>query len=168
MNFRQALNFMKTGGKVKRPHWDGYWAFENGTIMMHTKEGDVMDLFDTKMKEYTLDNMAAVDFTPAVDTNTPILGGVARMSFGHALHMPKKGIPMTRPGWNGKGLYVVMQKGYPEGIPCNKQTAEAWGMEEGDLFRCEPYLQINTVGGSHAMWVPSITDIFAEDWTVKK
>lgn len=54
---------------------------------------------------------------------------------------------MTRPGWNGKGLYVVMQKGYTEGIPCNQQTAEAWGMEEGDLFRCEPYLQINTVGG---------------------
>lgn len=168
MNFGQALNFMKTGGKVKRPHWDGYWAFENGTIMMHTKVGEVLDLFDTKMKEYTLNNMAAVDFTPAVDTNTPILGGVARMSFGHALHMLKKGFAMTRPSWNGKGLYVVMQKGFPDGVPCDKQTAEAWGMKEGDLFICEPYLQINTVGGSHAMWVPSITDIFAEDWTVKK
>ena len=40
MNFRQALAFMKNGGKVKRPHWGGYWAFENGTIMIHTKEGD--------------------------------------------------------------------------------------------------------------------------------
>ena len=50
MNFRQALAFMKTGGKVKRPHWSGYWAFENGTIMMHTKEGEVLDLFDTKMR----------------------------------------------------------------------------------------------------------------------
>lgn len=54
----------------------------------------------------------------------------------------------------------------PEGIPCNKQTAEAWGMNEGDLFKCEPYLQINTVDGSHAMWVPSIRDCLAEDWVV--
>lgn len=58
--------------------------------MIHTKEGDVLDIFDAEKKEYTLDNMAAVDFTPAVDTNTPILGGVARMSFGHALHMLKR------------------------------------------------------------------------------
>ena len=61
-----------------------------------------------------------------------------------------------------------MQKGYPDGIPCNKQTADAWGMEEGELFKCEPYMQINTVQGSHSIWVPSITDLFAADWVVKK
>ena len=41
-------------------------------------------------------------------------------------------------------------------------------MEEGELFKCEPYMQINTVRGSHSMWVPSITDLFAADWVVKK
>jgi len=87
------------------------------------------------------------------------------MDFGTALKQLMKGIPMTRLGWNGKGLRVVYQKAYPEGINCNKQTAEAWGLNEGDLFKCQPYLQINTVDGSHAMWVPSITDIFATDWT---
>lgn len=59
---------------------------------------------------------------------------------------------------------IFDQKGYPDGIPCNKQTAEAWGLQEGDLFKCEPYLQISTVDGSHAMWVPSIRDCLAEDW----
>ena len=49
-------------------------------------------------------------------------------------------------------------------IPCNLQTAKAWGMNEGDLFKCEPYLQIKTTDGSHAMWVPSIRDVLAEDW----
>lgn len=67
-------------------------------------------------------------------------------------------------GWNGKGIFVVYQKGYPDGIPCNLQTAKAWGMNEGDLFKCEPYLQIKTTDGSHAMWVPSIRDVLAEDW----
>lgn len=88
------------------------------------------------------------------------------MSFGAAIELLKQGFKVTRKGWNGKGLFVVYQKAYPDGIPCNKQTADAWGMKEGELFKCEPYLQINTVDGSHAMWVPSIRDCLAEDWKV--
>ena len=88
------------------------------------------------------------------------------MNFGEALELVKQGKKIARTGWNGRGLFVIYQKGYPQGIPCNKQTAEAWGMNEGDLFRCEPYLQINTVDGSHSMWVASIGDILAENWYV--
>ena len=88
------------------------------------------------------------------------------MNFGLALEAVKMGHKISRVGWNGKGLFVVYQKGYPEGIRCNKQTADAWGMQEGDLFKCEPYLQINTVDGSHAMWVPSIRDCLADDWMI--
>lgn len=50
----------------------------------------------------------------------------------------------------------------------NKQTAEAWGISEGDLFKCNPYLQIRCVDGSHSMWVPSINDCLAEDWIIVK
>ncbi len=88
------------------------------------------------------------------------------MDFSEALKLLKNGTKLTRIGWNGKGMFVVYQKGYPNGIPCNKQTAEAWGMKEGDLFKCEPYLQIKMVNGSHAMWVPSINDILANDWEI--
>jgi hypothetical protein len=86
--------------------------------------------------------------------------------FSKALELLKQGKKLQRIGWNGKGMFVVYQKGYPQGIPCNKNTAEAWGMEEGELFKCEPYLQIKMVNGSHSMWVPSINDLLAEDWTV--
>lgn len=86
--------------------------------------------------------------------------------FGIAIHALKRGHRVARKGWNGKGQFVVYQKGYPEGIPCNKQTAEAWGLSEGDLFRCEPYLQLKMVNGSHSMWVPSINDVLAEDWEI--
>lgn len=88
------------------------------------------------------------------------------MTFGIALELLKKGCKVAREGWNGKGMFVVYQKGYPDGIPCNKQTAEAWGIDEGDLFICNPYLQIKQVDGSHSMWVPSIGDVLAEDWVV--
>ena len=88
------------------------------------------------------------------------------MNFGEALELLKNGEKLTRGGWNGKGMFVVYQKGYPDGIPCNKQTAEAWGLEEGDKFVCNPYLQIKNVNGSHSMWVPSINDVLSEDWEV--
>lgn len=88
------------------------------------------------------------------------------MTFGLAIEALKKGKRVARKGWNGKGLFVVYQKAYPDGIPCNKQTAEAWGINEGDLFKCDPYLQINTVDGSHSMWTPSIRDVLAEDWMI--
>ena len=88
------------------------------------------------------------------------------LSFGAAIVALKNGDKVARAGWNGKGMFVVLQKGYPDGIPCNKQTAAAWGMQEGELFRCEPYLQIQMVNGSHSMWVPSINDCLAEDWSI--
>lgn len=86
--------------------------------------------------------------------------------FSQALVFLKSGKKVARQGWNGKGMFVVYQKGYPQGIKCNKQTAEAWGINEGDLFKCEPYLQIRMVNGSHSMWVPSINDVLAEDWVI--
>lgn len=88
------------------------------------------------------------------------------MSFGIVLELLKKGCKVAREGWNGKGMFVVYQKGYPEGIPCNQQTAEAWGLKEGDLFKCNPYLQIKQADGSHSMWVPSVGDVLAEDWVI--
>lgn len=91
---------------------------------------------------------------------------IESLSFGIALEALKNGHKVARKGWNGKGMFVVYQKGYPDGIPCNKQTAKAWGLNEGDLFVCNPYLQIKNVNGSHSMWVPSINDCLAEDWYI--
>lgn len=88
------------------------------------------------------------------------------MNFGIALELARKGVKVARESWNGKGMFIVYQKGYPQGIPCNKQTAEAWGMNEGDLFVCNPYLQIRQADGSHSMWAPSMDDILADDWVI--
>lgn len=113
-----------------------------------------------------IENTCAIEYDIDVIEDYTDSDGEAKIDFGIALKMLQSGVRMTRKGWNGKGLSVVYQKGYPQGIPCNKQTAEAWGMREGELFRCEPYLQISTVDGSHAMWVPSIRDCLADDWMI--
>ena len=44
------------------------------------------------------------------------------MNFGQALEKVKNGEKIFRHGWNGKGMFVVYQKGYPDGIPCNLQS----------------------------------------------
>lgn len=85
------------------------------------------------------------------------------MNFGCALNEAKTGKRIRRQLWP-ETVFVVYQKGYPEGIPCNKQTADAWKMNEGDLFRCDPYLQIGTEYGSHQMWMPNMKDLLADDW----
>lgn len=62
MKFRKAWKAMKKGHKVKRPFWKGYWAWENGTIMMHCRDGKVEDIRDTEHVAYTFDNVAAKDW----------------------------------------------------------------------------------------------------------
>lgn len=88
------------------------------------------------------------------------------MQFEEALIACKNGKAIKRKYW-GLFEFAVMQKGYPQGIKCNEQTAKAWGMRPGDNFCCEPYLQkqVSTgMGLTHVMWVPSTEDIFADDW----
>lgn len=88
------------------------------------------------------------------------------MNFGLAVEAAKKGAKITRRGWNGKGMWVVYRTGYPEGIPCNRNTAEAVGIPEGSLFRVRPYLQMKCVDGSFQMWLASQSDILADDWEI--
>jgi len=88
------------------------------------------------------------------------------MNFGKAIELMKQGKKITREGWNGKGMFVVYQKGYPNGIPCNKQTAEAFGYEEGTNFIVRPYMQMRCADATHQMWLASQSDILAEDWEV--
>lgn len=88
------------------------------------------------------------------------------MNFGLAIEAAKMGHKITRRGWNGKGMWVVYRTGYPEGIPCNKNTAEAVGIPEGTLFKVRPYLQMKCVDDSFQMWLASQSDILADDWEI--
>lgn len=87
-------------------------------------------------------------------------------TFDLALCYLKEGRRVQRDGWNGKGMFVVYQKGYPDGIPINKNTAEATGIEEGTVMKFHPYLMMKTAQGDFVPWVASQTDILAEDWSV--
>lgn len=168
MNFKKALEAMMAGAKVKLPTWGGYWYWdaEKKTIMLHLKDGSEMNIREMQDVAYTMSNIAHDDWMIADEENCPELGGVATFGFGDAIRLMKRGLRVARQSWNGKGQCVAYQKGYPEGIPCNKNTADAWGMQEGDLFRCRPYFQLRCVDGSFQMWFPSVSDCLGEDWYI--
>lgn len=84
------------------------------------------------------------------------------MDFSEALIRLKEGKKMTRQVWYRS--FVVLQPGYPNGIPCNEQTAKVWGLTEGDTFKVSPYFQVEDEKKMHTMWTPSNQDIMAEDW----
>lgn len=86
------------------------------------------------------------------------------MDFSQALNDLKSGHKLTRKGWNGKGMYIVLQAGYPDGIPINRNTAEATELPEGTVMRFLPYLMMYTAQGDFVPWVASQTDLLAEDW----
>lgn len=73
---------------------------------------------------------------------------------------------VARAGWNGKGMYLAYQKAYPQGIPINKNTAEATGIPEGTVCKFLPYVMMKTADGSFVPWLCSQTDLLAEDWEV--
>lgn len=83
------------------------------------------------------------------------------MKFGEAIEGLKNGKAFSRKGWNGKGMFIYY-------VPANAhlvqtEVAKAY-FGEGSMVPYNPYLAIKNVDGTVSTWVPSINDIFAEDW----
>jgi hypothetical protein len=84
-------------------------------------------------------------------------------SFEHALIALKDGKRIARSGWNGKGMfaYLVPAASYPVQTGAAK---EHFG--EGSLVPYRAYMALKTVDEDVAVWVPSVSDILADDWVV--
>lgn len=67
LSWHEAWIALINGNKVKLPHWAGYWAWENNTVMMHCRDGRVVDIRDTDNPAYTLTNMASKDWEIVVE-----------------------------------------------------------------------------------------------------
>lgn len=158
MNFREAFEAMRNGAKVKLPSWAGYWAWENETIMIHTKDGEVLNLLETQRPLYTFENMASDDFIVADNNNTSILGGVGMFSFSEAIKYLKRGFKVARKGWNGKKQYIELAKNI------------SYKNAEGCIVNCDHdsigNMAIAFVGTSGVQmgWLASQADMLADDW----
>lgn len=96
-----------------------------------------------------------------------------QMTFGDAIEILKQGGAIRRNGWNGKGLTVFKQ--VPAHIESDTipkmqslpQSAKALILKgKGFIYYTSQCLIYNENTGRADSWVPSISDVFAEDWEI--
>jgi hypothetical protein len=88
------------------------------------------------------------------------------MNFSQALEFIKHGNKLSREGWNGRGMFLVFQKGYPEGIPINANTAEALDQPVGTVCKFQPYIMMYTAQGNFVPWLATQSDLLSDDWAL--
>ena len=64
MNFQAAFSYLKRGHDITLPEWGGFWRWdvENKTIFMHCRNGDVLDIRESKDMDYTIGFMFRDDW----------------------------------------------------------------------------------------------------------
>lgn len=68
------------------------------------------------------------------------------MDFGMALDSLNAGRKVARTGWNGKGMWIKLQR------------------PDDNSKMSRPYLYMRTVNGDLVPWVASQSDLLADDW----
>lgn len=168
MNFKQALEQMKQGKKVKLPSWGGYWTWDEvkQTVLMHCRPGNsdtgnpIMDIRETQRVEYTMMNVCSDEWVIADETNTPILGGAATFNFGEAIKYLKRGFKVARKGWNGKGMFLFLAHNIDLKTEADLSCCEHL---EGELVL--PSIVMKTADDHFCVgWLASQADMLAEDW----
>ena len=164
MNFKQALEEMKKGNKVKLPSWGGYWCWDDTkqTIMMHCRptdtdegQGSILDIRETQRVEYTLGNVLSDEWVIADNKNCTLLGGTPTFGFSEAIKCLKRGLKVCRQGWNGKGMYLAHVNSYQYKVD---------GEVHKDSLFLSPWIGMKTADGKFVPWLASQTDMLAEDW----
>ena len=92
------------------------------------------------------------------------------VTFGQAIEHLRKGLPISREGWNGKGMYVFKQvpsKVPAEVVPKMSSLPEAVKdrmMVDGIAPDYQNQMAIVKPDGSIDSWIASSADTFATDW----
>ena len=98
---------------------------------------------------------------------------VGSLNFGGAIVLLKAGLAVRRRGWNGKGMFIVKQvPSHITGDIIPKMQSLPQSVKDILMNRKNPHIDytnqmliINPDGRADS-WVPSSSDVFAEDWEV--
>lgn len=99
---------------------------------------------------------------------------IEQLSFGTVISALKVGFVAYRKGWNGKGLFVFKQvratiigeEIIKKMTSLNDLSKQLILQTNGSIDYCNQCLIYNANTGEANSWVPSISDIFAEDWCI--
>lgn len=83
-------------------------------------------------------------------------------TFGLAVEALKLGHKVSRTGWNGKGMYLVLFDPNKD----NLQTLTVTCVENSVPKALSPFIVMSTVDNIYVPWLASQTDILSEDWGI--
>ncbi|CAI2145751.1 Protein of uncharacterised function (DUF2829) [Serratia fonticola] len=87
------------------------------------------------------------------------------MNFGQALEAAKGGAKIYRDGWNGKGQFVIAIPGTSNVLPREGTPYADLDISPLGVVDIAPHLDLkNAQGHMQPGWVPSMGDLFANDW----
>lgn len=78
------------------------------------------------------------------------------MNFGDAIAELKRGGRVTRAGWNGIGMYLVLINQYDYSVISSPANG----------YQRSPFIAMKTANQTIVPWLASQTDMLAEDWMV--
>lgn len=95
------------------------------------------------------------------------------MNFGQALEALKKGVQVTRNGWNGKGSWIVLMSALylppynSQGTDRKVNDRTAQWIGEDQPLDSQAYIAMYTADGKwQPGWLASQADMLAEDWYI--
>lgn len=93
------------------------------------------------------------------------------MNFGTAIEAVKRGKRAARAGWNGKDMFIYLNKGSTPGIfkspMLNGVLHDLFELGDRGTTVRMPNINMKAADGSTVTgWLASQTDMLAEDWTV--
>lgn len=93
------------------------------------------------------------------------------MNFGEVIEALKTGFAVRRKGWNGKGLFIVKQvPSHIEGDVIPNMQSLPQSAKNILMKRENPHIDYTNQmliiypDGHADSWIPSASDVFAEDW----
>lgn len=99
---------------------------------------------------------------------------IEQLPFGTVISALKAGFIACRKGWNGKGLFVFKQvratitgeETIKKMTSLNSLSKQLITETNGNISYCNQCLIYNANTGEANSWVPSVSDIFADDWCI--
>lgn len=94
------------------------------------------------------------------------------MNFGLIIEALKQGKLAQREGWNGKGMFIMKQIPTEIGLDVIpkmqsvQQSAKDILLNRCTTLKYENQMLIIKEDGTADSWVPSSSDVFAEDWII--
>ena len=186
------MKFVKKRVVVEAVHWDGNKVSETPDWILEALNSGVLVRFGDKVQVRTLEGVMTASpgdyIIRGVDgelypckpdifekTYEKVEEGKEseNLNFGEVIEILKQGGLVRRKGWNGKGLFVIKQ------VPAHIESDVIPRMQslpqsakdrilkgKGFVDYTSQCLIYNENTGRADSWVPSVSDIFAEDWEV--